>query len=157
LYLDPAVLYHEAQKVDEWPGEDYDGTSVRALFKVLKTRGYVEEYRWAFDAKTVIDHVLARGPVVLGTTWTRDMFMPDSKGYIYFTGPIEGGHAYTVIGCQLEHACPDGSIGRARIINSWGRGWGPHNGRAWITMKTLQALIEDYGEACVSTEKMLAA
>ena len=28
-------LYHEAQKIDEWPGEDYDGTSVRAGLDIL--------------------------------------------------------------------------------------------------------------------------
>src|SRR6478752_9199953 len=35
-------LYHEAKKVDEWPGEDYDGTSVRAALDVLRTRGHCE-------------------------------------------------------------------------------------------------------------------
>jgi hypothetical protein len=35
-------LYHEAQKVDEWPGEDYDGTSVRAGLDILRTRGHCE-------------------------------------------------------------------------------------------------------------------
>lgn len=34
-------LYHEAQKVDEWPGEDYGGTSVRAGLDILRTRGHV--------------------------------------------------------------------------------------------------------------------
>jgi len=33
-------LYHEAQKVDEYPGEDYEGTSVRAGLDVLRTRGH---------------------------------------------------------------------------------------------------------------------
>lgn len=37
---DARWLYHEAQKVDEWPGEDYDGTSVRAGLDVLRTRGH---------------------------------------------------------------------------------------------------------------------
>jgi hypothetical protein len=33
-------LYHEAQKVDEWPGESYDGTSVRAGLDVLRKVGH---------------------------------------------------------------------------------------------------------------------
>jgi hypothetical protein len=33
-------LYHEAQKVDEWPGEDYDGTSVRAALDILRKVGH---------------------------------------------------------------------------------------------------------------------
>jgi hypothetical protein len=35
-------LYHEAQKVDEWPGEDYEGTSVRAGLDILRKRGHCE-------------------------------------------------------------------------------------------------------------------
>ena len=33
-------LYHEAKKVDEWPGEDYDGTSVRAGLDILRKVGH---------------------------------------------------------------------------------------------------------------------
>ena len=35
-------LYHEAQKIDEWPGEDYDGTCVRAGLDILRKRGHCE-------------------------------------------------------------------------------------------------------------------
>jgi hypothetical protein len=35
-------LYHEAKKIDEWPGEDYDGTSVRAGLDILRKRGHCE-------------------------------------------------------------------------------------------------------------------
>lgn len=38
-------LYHESQKIDEWPGEDYDGTSVRAGCDVLRTEGHRYVYR----------------------------------------------------------------------------------------------------------------
>lgn len=34
-------LYKEAQRVDEWPGEDYSGTSVRAAMDVLRNVGHV--------------------------------------------------------------------------------------------------------------------
>jgi hypothetical protein len=37
---DAEWLYHEAQRLDEWPGEDYDGTSVRAGMDVLRTEGH---------------------------------------------------------------------------------------------------------------------
>lgn len=33
-------LYQEAQKIDEWPGVSYEGTSVRAGFDVLRARGH---------------------------------------------------------------------------------------------------------------------
>ena len=37
---DARWLYKEAQKIDEWPGENYDGTSVRAGFEILRLRGH---------------------------------------------------------------------------------------------------------------------
>jgi hypothetical protein len=37
---DARWLYHEAQKIDEWPGEDYSGTSVRAGMDVLRDVGH---------------------------------------------------------------------------------------------------------------------
>jgi hypothetical protein len=36
---DAPWLYHRAQQIDEWPGENYDGTSVRAGLDVLRTEG----------------------------------------------------------------------------------------------------------------------
>jgi hypothetical protein len=142
--VDTTVLYNECQKVDEWEGESYDGTSVRALFKILQQRGYISEYRWAFDAETVIAHVLAVGPVVMGTTWTIDMFMPDRRGFITFTGEPVGGHAWTIIGASRKKQA-------VRMINSWGPNWGA-SGRAWVSFADLDALIKDYGEACTAKE-----
>lgn len=142
----PVDIYRECLVEDEWPGEDMDnGTSVRALFKVLKNRGYIGEYRWAFDAETVINTVLVSGPVVVGTVWTRDMFMPhDRTGFIEPTGPIEGGHAWTIIGANRSRKA-------VRMMNSWGRGWG-QGGRAWVSFDALQHLIAQDGEACVASE-----
>lgn len=155
----PEDIYRECLLVDEWPGEDWDGgTSVRALFKVLKRIGYVSEYRWAFDSDTVVDHVLSRGPVVVGTNWTRDMFMPHKRnGYIFYTGTNEGGHAWLIIGANRKRKNPDGTTGAVRMVNSWGNRWGPHKGRAWVTIKDLDKLIKDEGEACVSSELKISA
>ena len=44
-------LYHEAQKIDEWPGEDYDGTSVRAGLDILRKRGPLREGRRAHQTR----------------------------------------------------------------------------------------------------------
>lgn len=154
----PAELYVECQRNDEWPGEepDYEGTSVRALFKVLKRHGYIGEYRWTWKAEDVATHILLTGPMVLGTLWTRDMFMPDRAGFITPTGRSAGGHAYLAIGADLSKRCPDGSRGAITILNSWGAGWGA-NGRAHMSLKDLQTLLADDGEACVATEILRAA
>ena len=80
--FDPVFLYNEAQKIDEWPGEDYDGTSVRAGAKVLKNAGFIGGYSWAWDIGTTVNALLTLGPVVVGTWWTRDMFYPNTEQYV---------------------------------------------------------------------------
>lgn len=148
----PAELYRQCQQNDEWSGEDYEGTSVRALFKVLQSMGLIGEYRWAFDVPTVVNHVLTQGPVVMGTSWYMDMFTPTvDDDYIEATGENAGGHAWLIMGVNKHKHNPDGTTGAVRMINSWGPGWGAH-GRAWLTFATLAKLIADDGEAGVATE-----
>lgn len=155
--MPPADLYRQAQLVDEWPGEDPDsGTSVRALFKVLKRIGYVKEYRWAYDVETLVQQVLGVGPVVCGTNWYYDMMDPDRWGYIQPTGSSMGGHAWLIIGASRTRVNPDKTFGAVRMINSWGPNWGPQNGRAWITFRDLAKLLNEDGEACVATEILVA-
>lgn len=146
LQRDPApdFIYHEAQKVDEWEGEDYDGTSVRAGAKVLQAAGKLVSYSWAFDVETVLNWIAFKGPVVLGTTWFEGMDHPDENGIVLPTGAERGGHAYTalttneklrLVGCQ----------------QSWPKPWGK-NGRFFIRYEDLDQLIQNGGEACTPTE-----
>jgi hypothetical protein len=74
--FDAAALYHEAQKVDEWPGEDYEGTSLRAGFDVLRSKGHKRAWgpfslpwdaKWGISANrwlTNVDDIL----LILGTS-----------------------------------------------------------------------------------------
>jgi hypothetical protein len=73
-------LYSACKQVDEWPGENYDGTSVRAGAKVLQRLGRLSTYLWAFDAETLRTYVLTRGPAVIGINWYDDMFDADTEG-----------------------------------------------------------------------------
>jgi C1A family cysteine protease len=144
-------VYKEVQKLDEWPGENYDGTSIRAMFKWLKAKGLCSEYRWAFALDPVIAHVLTTGPMEMGTNWYMDMFMPDSNGYIWPTGANAGGHGWLLKGLNTKKRNPDGSVGAARLQNSYGYGWG-QGGLAWLTFGTLEQLIHEDGEAAVAIE-----
>lgn len=150
-------LYNQCQELDEWDGNDYDGTSVRALFKAFKARGIVGEYRWAFECAPVVDHLLRTGPVVLGTVWTEEMANPSPQvpGSLYLEfgelDPDEGGHAWCATGVNLKRRNPDGTVGAVRGVNSWGTGWGDQ-GRFWVTLDQLERLIKADGEACVATE-----
>lgn len=143
----PHEIYNEAQLIDEWPGTDYDGTSVRAGVKVLMQRGVIKEYRWAWDIETIKKALLEQGPIVVGTWWYTDMFYPDQNGLITPTGSKAGGHAYLLNGINLKK-------GLIRIKNSWGRSWGK-NGYAYIKIEDIEKLILDQGEACIALEKKL--
>lgn len=143
----PSAIYHEAQERDIWPGNNYDGTSVRAGAKALEERGHIERYVWAFDAKTVADWILTTGSVVAGLTWTERMFTPDRDGFIYPDGRTVGGHAILLIGVNMNDE-------KIRIQNSWGQ-WG-QNGRAWIRFQDFADLLADGGECCAAIERSLS-
>jgi len=150
-YKTEAELYHECQDNDEWQGNDYDGTSVRAGAKVLRSKGYIKEYRWAFNLEELVYHVMVTGPMVFGSTWYRGMMKTGVNGFIAATGQAMGGHAYLIIGADLDRVCPDGSIGALRILNSWGTGFG-EKGRAWLSLFDAARLLSEWGEICMATE-----
>lgn len=136
---DRVSLYREAKKYDPWPGEDYEGSSTDAPFRVLRLRGVIPGWQWLFGVEEVKEWLIHYGPVALGTYWYDDMFYPDSRGYIEPTGSIAGGHAYRVVYYSPKDR-------RFRIVNSWSRGWG-QSGRAWISEDNLDALLQQDGEA----------
>ena len=153
LPFSPFQLYKEAQKWDEWPGDLYDGTSVRGAFKFLQNQGYVGSYNWAFDVNAVANYVLTVGPIVMGTDWLTGMMEPDQNMYIKATGIVEGGHAYLFCGLNRRRKNPDSSVGAFRILNSWGPYWGA-KGRAWITFNDVANLLARAdAEACAAVER----
>ena len=142
--VNPTTIYKEAQKIDEWPGENYNGTSVRAGAKYLKNINKIKSYLWAFDLTTMINTVLNVGPVVVGTNWYYNMFFPDRNGVIKISGGLMGGHAYEINGVDTTKQL-------FRIKNSWGRRWGIQ-GRAYISFTDMGRLIKENGEVCLAVE-----
>ena len=50
--VSPRMLYHLARFYDEWPGEDYDGSSCRGALKAWHKHGVCTEKHWPYrDAK----------------------------------------------------------------------------------------------------------
>lgn len=143
--MEPAEVYKQAQEIDEWPGENYEGTSVRAGAEVLKKWGWILEYRWGYSMDELIQAVLHIGPVVVGTDWLTGMFEPDSKGFIRATGWPAGGHAWLIDGIDTKQQY-------FRLKNSWGRGWAL-KGQAYISFKDLEYLInQPWAEICLAKE-----
>lgn len=141
-------LYRRAQQLDEWPGEDYEGSSVLAAVKAGKERGLYKEYRWGFG---IMDQILAigyRGPVVNGLNWYEGMMEPDDKGFIRPTGRIVGGHAICCRGVNVTKRY-------VRYRNSWGKSWGPLEGDCLLSFDDLDRLLREQGECCIPTIRMI--
>jgi hypothetical protein len=147
-------LYRQAQRIDEWEGENYEGTSVLAGAKVMKGLGLLKEYRWAFGAADVVTGILTTGPVVLGIPWYESMYeAPD--GIVEVGGDMVGGH------CILARAvAAKGRVFPDERAVGWLNSWGPEygkNGLAWIRESKLDWLLRQDGEACVPYRRSYGA
>ncbi|HEX5016533.1 MAG TPA: C1 family peptidase [Actinomycetes bacterium] len=134
-------LYREAQQLDEWPGEDYSGTSLLAGAKAVQARGHMKEYRWGFSIDDLIMALGYQGPVVLGLNWYTGMMNTDAEGYIRPTGQVEGGHCIAALGWNVR-------LNRAELVNSWGVDWG-NGGFCYIGRDDLERLLHEQGEQCI--------
>ena len=134
-------LYEQAQVLDQWPGEDYEGSSVLGAMKAAVIQGYYVEYRWAFNENDIAASVGYFGPVVMGTNWYSDMMSPDTNGIIRPMGPLVGGHAYLICGYSKK-------TGLYRIRNSWGKSWGI-DGDCFIEAEDVAYLMSQDAEACI--------
>lgn len=133
-------VYKAAQAIDEWAGEDYEGTSVLAGMKIGQRLGWWKNYTWATGrdaATTVMLAVGWNGPVVVGTWWHEGMFTMDRDGYLNPTGTKVGGHCYLLTATSVERDA-------VYTPNSWGG-----EGGGWIRKRDLRALLADDGEAAL--------
>ena len=150
--VSPRMLYEMAKLHDEWPGESYDGSSIRGALKGFFHNGACSdglapykagEKNWflsvdqAKDARNtglgayyrlrpeIIDYHAALnevGAIFVSASVHRGWTNP-AKGVIKKTSLHEGGHAFMIVGYD-----ENGFI----IQNSWGRGWGGFNKRPGI-------------------------
>lgn len=141
-------VYRRAQQLDEYPGENYEGSSVLGAIKAGTERKWYLEYRWAFGEEDLMLAVGHHGPAVIGINWYESMFNPDTKGVIIVGGQVVGGHAILCNGFNVK-------TGLYRLHNSWGKGWGV-NGEAFISRASMARLLKEEGEACIPVTRMMA-
>jgi hypothetical protein len=134
-------IYRRARQLDEWPGEDYDGSSVLGAMKAAKERGWYDEYRWAFGEEDLALALGYKGPAVLGINWYEGMSDPDRDGLITATGSVQGGHAILCNGYDAEKKL-------YRLHNSWGKGFGV-KGECFVCVEDMVKLLKEDGEACI--------
>jgi hypothetical protein len=146
------AVYRSAQRIDEWEGEQYDGTSVLATAKVMRSLGFWIEYRWTFSVTELRDAVIATGPAILGIPWLSGMYRTVGEE-VRAVGDVVGGHA---ILCNGYHPAKsvNGKPPREMfgLFNSWGPNWGV-GGQSWIAADDLAFLLRDQGEACVPVHR----
>lgn len=151
-------IYTRAKQIDEYPGEDYDGTSVLAGAKVLVERGYMPEYRWAFGIDDLIDTIVAHGPVVVGTDWHDSMYETRPSGLIDISGPIVGGHCWLIYGyhpaMRIRGEDWKARYEVLRMRNSWGYGYGI-GGSGLIKVEDMDTLLKAQGECCVPVRRAI--
>lgn len=141
-------VYKHAQALDEWPGDNYSGTSILAGAKACVQRGWYTGYKWGFSLSDVLLALGYKGPVVLGINWYESMIDVGMNGIMRVEGDVAGGHAILANGVSIKNRT-------VRLHNSWGPDdWG-NNGQAFISFKDLERLLSEEGEACVPLGRKL--
>ena len=165
-YYNAHWLYKEAQKIDEWVGEAYSGTSVRAGMDVLRTVGHrqvlknrpdlppdrkhgILENRWAKSVDEVRTCIAKGTPVVLGVDWMSNFDRPVQKGREFWIGEgnlgnVRGGHAIVLYGASDRRQA-------VKLCNSWGKVY-PLVYMPYTTLQRLLDGIQWPGEATVVTD-----
>jgi hypothetical protein len=126
-------VYLAAQKLDEWPGENYPGTSVRAGMEVARTMGM-----WLPDGKAP---GVGRGPY-------------QREGIAAYRWPRS---VKEMAACLSPH--DDGKVildqGYVVVLNSWGSD--PQNGyphRSRLELKDVERLVfHEDGDCAVATDR----
>lgn len=141
-------IYNLAQKLDEWPGEGYAGTSLLAGLKALKQYGYVGEYRWAANVDDVLNSLSQLGPVCMAGPWLTGMFTPDGTGHVRIEGTAGNiGHAY-LLG-EIDVA-----LQRVYIEQTWGPSWSVLGWRGWLSFEDVRVLLGMGTQAAVITQRL---
>jgi hypothetical protein len=132
--------YRWAQANDEWPGSDYDGTSVRAGIQfVRKELGRIQ----SFARVQTVDEMVAwlrspvGGPMPIGVDLFEAMAAVGESGMGRAAGSWLGGHAML---CYWY----DRARKLFRIRNSWGPSWG-RGGDLLLPYADMKLLIEQLG------------
>jgi hypothetical protein len=178
---DPWWLWDQAKAIDYWPETqpgDNEGTSVDAACQIMASKGLVKysttarlrerlglaghpgvaspeegitAYRWATTVDEMRAAIAAGLPLSIGVNWYQNFDGPEvvrrgvtpeawiGRGEL---GSTRGGHCVCVYGASDRRQA-------FRIKNSWGA----YYPEVWMPYETMQRLLDEYGEACIITDR----
>jgi len=140
-------LYERAKVLDQWPGEDYVGSSVLAAMQAGQERELWEGYTWSFGTRDIAQAILANRPVVVGVPWLSGMFDTGPDAIVNVTGSNTGqGHALCLFATRTEVAGRPGPWFGWQ--NSQSADYGD-DGVGWVHHRDLARLLAGVGEAAV--------
>jgi hypothetical protein len=144
------MLYEMAKRHDEWPGEDYDGSSLRGAIHGWKNMGVCSESKWRYRATTPGSLTIARARdarrntigayyrlrpqiadfhaalnesgVVAASARVHKGWDEPKSGKIRFYKNRDGGHAFVIVGYNDKGFW---------VQNSWGPEWGDEGVALW--------------------------
>ena len=148
IQVSARMLYEMAKRSDEWPGEEYDGSSLRGAIQGWKNMGVCKDSEWEFKttnrgeltikrAKDARNHTIGAyyrlkpeithfhaalnevGIIAVSAKVHKGWNNP-RDGIIEYHENEEGGHAFAIVGYNNDGFW---------IQNSWGDRWG-NKGRA---------------------------
>ncbi len=148
--VSPRMLYEMAKRHDEWPGEDYDGSSLRGAIKGWKNMGVCEDSLWRYRvsrkgdltvrrAKNARKHTLGayyrlrpqishyhaalnETGVIVVSAMTHKGWDSPVDGKIVKSDKQDGGHAFAVVGYNEAGFW---------VQNSWTADWGDKGLALW--------------------------
>lgn len=159
--------YKRAQRLDEWQGEAYEGTSVLAGCLVGRERKLWTGFRWAKRpaelAAGILDDTL--GPAVIGVQWSENLYEPPASGLLPAAVRLDPdmGHCVLLFGylpapahvtVQQRQQLEQLGLGQAAdrldepgflLLNSWGPSWGV-GGRAVAPLSLVSRWFAARGE-----------
>jgi hypothetical protein len=159
--------YRRAQRLDEWQGEAYDGTSVLAGCLVGRERKLWAGFRWAKTPAELAAGILddSLGPAIVGVQWSEELYEPPASGLLPATVDLdpEMGHCVLLFGYvpapghmtpTLEQQVEELGLAAAvdqltepafLLLNSWGPSWGV-GGRAVAPLSLVRRWVSARGE-----------
>lgn len=139
-------IYSKASMLDaiqgSYPPAD-TGSSVLAAMQALKAMGYASAYSWCLGLQDALQTLSSVGPVEIGINWYEGFDQPDLNGRVRISGQVRGGHAFEVLGVDVEQKV-------VTAINSWGSTWG-QRGRFTFSWDDFDRLLHEDGEAATIT------